>query len=102
MYLVSTAHAFMGEDAKVVYRLGEDCVTIGRNQDACDIYLNKDEVSRKHAIIFQKGGLFFLEDCGSTNGTHINNTLLTSLRTLLPGDVIDLVQSRAGLQCVKH
>ncbi|MBL8151291.1 MAG: FHA domain-containing protein, partial [Blastocatellia bacterium] len=37
-------------------------------------YDREGKVSRRHAMIHQEKGQFFIEDLGSTNGTYINNT----------------------------
>jgi hypothetical protein len=50
-----------------------------------DVDLDADDpeakVSRRHARIILRGGQYFIEDLGSTNGTFINRG-----RRLLPGD----------------
>lgn len=46
-----------------------DPVTLGRGSE-CDFVLLGSSVSRTHARIFQRGGLFFVED-QSTNGTFV-------------------------------
>lgn len=44
---------------------------IGKNQS--DLIINKPTISRKHAVIMQKGNHFFIKDNGSTNRTYVNN-----------------------------
>jgi hypothetical protein len=46
-------------------------VTIGRSPD-CDIFLDDVTVSRRHAILAQRDGRFYIEDQGSLNGTFLN------------------------------
>ena len=45
--------------------------TIGRSPD-CEIFLDDVTVSRKHAVLTQRDGGFFIEDLGSLNGTFLN------------------------------
>jgi pSer/pThr/pTyr-binding forkhead associated (FHA) protein len=45
--------------------------TIGRSPD-CGIFLDDVTVSRKHAVLVQRDGAFFIEDQGSLNGTFVN------------------------------
>lgn len=50
-----------------------------------DVDLDSDDpeakVSRRHARVTRRGGLYYIEDLGSTNGTFVNRG-----RRLLPGD----------------
>ncbi len=45
--------------------------TIGRSPD-CGIFLDDVTVSRKHAVLIERDGAFFIEDQGSLNGTFVN------------------------------
>jgi pSer/pThr/pTyr-binding forkhead associated (FHA) protein len=71
------------------FLLSEDEIHIGRwDADGGifpDVDLDADDpeakVSRRHARITRRGGDYFIEDLGSTNGTFINRG-----RRLLPGD----------------
>jgi pSer/pThr/pTyr-binding forkhead associated (FHA) protein len=51
-----------------------------------------DAVSRRHARIVGRGGVYFLTDLGSTNGTKLNNRWLEPNRevALNAGDRIEL------------
>lgn len=54
------------------YRLKEGKeVVIGRSSDL-DIVLMEDMVSRRHAVLVQRGDKIHVEDRGSTNGTFVN------------------------------
>ena len=61
---------------------------IGRDPATCNIVINNDGVSRKHAVIYARGGRFFIKDCGSMNGTVVNHERIGSPIGLLPGDEI--------------
>jgi diguanylate cyclase (GGDEF)-like protein len=54
------------------YVLERDCINIGR-ENANDIVLDRDSVSRRHARIVLKGGDRVISDLGSTNGTYVND-----------------------------
>jgi len=62
--------------------------TIGRSPD-CDIFLDDVTVSRKHAVLVQKDGSFFIEDQGSLNGTFLNRRRIESGR-LENGDELQI------------
>lgn len=53
-------------------RLYKSRIKIGRAPE-CDIRLSSTGVSRKHAQILREGGIFFIEDLGSSNAVFINN-----------------------------
>ena len=71
--LVVTQGALSGTSV----RLGESAVTMGRSQDST-IVLDDDYVSSRHARIFPRDGLWYVEDMGSTNGTYLDRTKVTS------------------------
>jgi pSer/pThr/pTyr-binding forkhead associated (FHA) protein len=65
-------------------------IYIGRNKTN-SICINDDPlVSRKHALIEFVKGCYFLSDCGSTNGTYVNNQPVAVYQKieLKSGDVI--------------
>src|SRR5215470_16822314 len=49
-----------------------DPVWVGRAMD-CAIRTDDAMVSRKHSMIRLDGGRFWVEDLGSSNGTHVND-----------------------------
>lgn len=68
-------HAFLEvidlEGERKQIELGEEDVVIGRTLD-CEVKLELDNVSRKHAIIAFRNEEYHIEDLGSTNGTYVN------------------------------
>ena len=54
----------------------KEIVTIGRNENN-DIYIDNLSVSKRHAQIQKKQGKYLLEDQNSTNGTYLNEKLIS-------------------------
>jgi len=64
---------------------------IGRGSD-CNLRLNSERVSRRHAVIHWDGRQAFITDLGSTNGTRLNGQRLEPNQpySLNPGDHLEL------------
>jgi two-component system, cell cycle response regulator len=54
------------------FPLDVDEITVGRGSD-CDIQIDRDSVSRRHARLYRCGDGWEVEDLGSTNGSYIND-----------------------------
>jgi hypothetical protein len=63
--------------------------TIGRSRD-CEISLQDNGISRRHAALAPSAEGWVLEDLGSTNGVSVNGRRLRGRRTLAAGDVLEL------------
>ncbi|SNQ48295.1 FHA domain-containing protein FhaB [Frankia canadensis] len=66
-----------GHLAGTTIPLGSSPVTIGRAQDST-LVLEDDFASGRHARLVPHDGQWFVEDLGSTNGTYLNRTKVTS------------------------
>jgi hypothetical protein len=66
--------------------------TIGRSPD-CPVFLDDVTVSRKHAVVLERGGHWFIEDQGSLNGTFVNRRRVESAQ-LSDGDEIQIGKYR--------
>lgn len=64
-------------------------VTIGRSSTN-DIYIPEQHVSRQHAVIHYRSGIFMLDDLSSANGTFVNDQPVTEAFPLASGDLIRL------------
>lgn len=74
-----------GPDLGKRYTLTEDAIlTVGR-QEGCDIHIDDNSVSRRHAIVQAEADGFYATDLGSTNGTFVNNEKITRCK-LKDGD----------------
>jgi hypothetical protein len=70
------------------FALEADRLTVGRRPDS-DIFLDDVTVSRDHAVIVRRGSDYYLDDCGSLNGTYINRERIESQR-LSDGDELQI------------
>lgn len=75
-----------------IHLLNKAEMYLGRDL-ANDIPIPDVEISRRHARVFQQGELVFIEDLGSTNGTFVNGTRISSPKQLHHGDQITLAES---------
>jgi hypothetical protein len=61
---------------------------IGRRPDS-EVFLDDVTVSRDHAILIHRGEQWYLDDCGSLNGTYVNRSRIESQR-LEEGDEVQI------------
>lgn len=66
------------------YELGEE-LTVGRAA-GCQVSLDDNYVSQLHARVFQRDGVLYVEDLGSTNGTYLNTRKVSSPSPIKRGD----------------
>jgi FHA domain len=63
-------------------------MSIGRRPDS-EVFLDDVTVSRDHALLIHRGGDWYLDDCGSLNGTYVNRSRIESHR-LGEGDEVQV------------
>ncbi len=61
------------------FRIGKEGASIGRSPGNT-IVMNDSTVSSQHARIYWADGQFFIEDLGSTNGTHVSGQKVSICR----------------------
>jgi len=67
-------------------------VFVGRHP-SCDLAIRQHDVSRRHAEIRFQDGSYVVYDLESTNGTFLNGERLEGMRSLRPGDRIEIGSS---------
>jgi FHA domain/zinc-ribbon domain len=70
------------------FALEADRLSVGRRPDS-DVFLDDVTVSRDHALIVRRGNDYYLDDCGSLNGTYVNRKRIDSHR-LADGDELQI------------
>ena len=63
-------------------------MTIGRRPDSA-VFLDDVTVSRDHALLVHRGSDWYIDDCGSLNGTYVNRERIDSQR-LADGDELQV------------
>ncbi len=79
-HLVVTAGSLAGQSIE----LDESTVTIGRAPEST-LVLTDDYASSHHARLVPRDGQWLVEDLGSTNGTYLDKTKVTSPTPVPPG-----------------
>jgi pSer/pThr/pTyr-binding forkhead associated (FHA) protein len=76
-------------------------ITLGRDL-TCDLPLDDDTVSARHARISFHHGQWWIEDLESTNGTSLNKVSLTTATVLTSGDEIKCGKVRVRVNVGNH
>lgn len=66
-----------------------DGMAIGRDDNTA-LQLQDQYVSGTHAKVFARGGDFFIEDAGSTNGTLVNRKVIDGPTRIRRGDTVQI------------
>jgi FHA domain len=80
-----------GHTPGMEYDVGDGAV-LGRG-DQAEIRLDDPFASSRHARLIRQGGIVVLEDLGSTNGTYLNEELLSGPQPLHQGDRVRIGDS---------
>ena len=86
-----------GPGAGQLFALKAETV-IGRGEQA-DVRIMDARASRRHAVIARLAQGYQISDAGSTNGTFVNEQLLTAPAWLKEGDIISIGETR--LQAIR-
>jgi phosphoserine phosphatase RsbU/P len=72
--------------------LDHERITLGRSAD-CTFKITDNFLSRKHAELVSREGIWYLRDCGSANGTYVNGVRIAGEAEVRAGDCIRLGDS---------
>lgn len=95
-----------GPDMGKRFALTRNEVVLGRGSD-CDIQVDRDSVSRRHARVFRNTDQWMVEDLQSTNGSYVNdvpvqNSILRDADFLKIGAAIFKFLSGQGVEASYH
>src|SRR5436309_3489526 len=86
---MATLITLRGPNSGQSFLLAADASIIGRQSD-CTVCLESPAVSRRHAQITCEGGLYYIEDLGSSNHTFLNGDPVEKRVRLGEEDTIQL------------
>lgn len=70
--------------------VGRNRAIVGRSAE-CDVVVDHDDVSRRHALIYREGGQGWIRDLSSANGTQVDGSRLGhEAISLQPGSIVNL------------
>jgi pSer/pThr/pTyr-binding forkhead associated (FHA) protein len=76
-----------GKQAGLSAELAGGVIMIGRGAD-CQLILDDDYVSTRHARVVSGVNGIYVEDLGSTNGTYVNGQRITAPTTITMSDTV--------------
>jgi pSer/pThr/pTyr-binding forkhead associated (FHA) protein len=79
----------MDENETSVHEYSKSEIILGRDP-ACDLPLKDDRISMRHCRVTYYRNHWWIEDLGSTNGTYLNNSMITTSTILMNGDNLRL------------
>jgi pSer/pThr/pTyr-binding forkhead associated (FHA) protein len=83
MFVVTSEGPLRGR----VLVVDEDELVLGRRETS-DLVLPDPHVSRSHAVLRRQSGAVWVEDLGSTGGTHVNGEQIAGAHAINHGDII--------------
>ena len=90
----------MNDSSSVFTAVCRTDILIGRKAE-CTISLAGDKgISRRHCIIRNDHGILKVTDCGSANGTFVNNIRVTGETNLSDGDILKLGDREFRIQII--
>jgi pSer/pThr/pTyr-binding forkhead associated (FHA) protein len=86
-----------GKQAGLSADLAGGVIMIGRGAD-CQLILDDDYVSTRHARVVGSPNGIYVEDLGSTNGTYVNGQRITAPTTITLSDTVRIGKTMLRLE----
>ena len=82
---MASLKVLQGSEPGRMFQLDGERSVVGRSPE-CDVVLDVAAVSRRHVIVMQEDGQYFVQDLGSRNGTYVNQQRVVDRAPLRDGD----------------
>ena len=86
-----------GNQAGLSADLSGGVIMIGRSAD-CQLILEDDYVSTRHARVVSSPNGIYIEDLGSTNGSYVNGQRITAPTTITLADSVRIGKTMMRLE----
>jgi pSer/pThr/pTyr-binding forkhead associated (FHA) protein len=86
-----------GNQAGLSAELASGVIMIGRSAD-CQLILEDDYVSTRHARVVSAPSGIYIEDLGSTNGSYVNGQRITAPTTITLADTVRIGKAMMRLE----
>ena len=86
-----------GNQAGLSAELADGVIMIGRGTD-CQLILDDDYVSTRHARVVGTPNGIYVEDLGSTNGSYVNGQRITAPTTITLADTVRIGKTMLRLE----
>ena len=86
-----------GNQAGLFAELAGGVIMIGRGAD-CQLILDDDYVSTRHARVVSSPNGIYIEDLGSTNGSYVNGQRITAPTTITLADTVRIGKTMMRLE----
>jgi pSer/pThr/pTyr-binding forkhead associated (FHA) protein len=86
-----------GNQAGLSAELAGGVIMIGRGAD-CQLILEDDYVSTRHARVVSSPNGIYIEDLGSTNGSYVNGQRITAPTTITLADTVRIGKTMMRLE----
>ncbi len=80
------------------FSLADGATSIGRSSTSDIVLRSDDYASGRHARITRHGGLLYVEDLGSTNGTFVNGRKTVGATPIRDGDAVRVGSTTFGFE----
>jgi hypothetical protein len=93
----SQAVVIAGHSSGTAIRLGDRNVVLGRGAD-CDLRIDDEYISTRHAVLRLHDGVWYAEDLGSTNGTFVEGARIHGPTEIRVGSRVRLGKTTVELR----